>query len=77
LSGEKETDMRIAMMVAAALFLLVGVGLIPALSQDPKGKAGEIDFAKVQEEFMKLHTPGAEHKVFQEMAGEYSIKGKM
>jgi hypothetical protein len=69
--------MRIAMMVAAALFLLVGVGLIPALSQDPKNKSGDIDFAKVQEEFMKLHTPGEEHKVFQEMAGEYSIKGKM
>lgn len=69
--------MRIAMMMAAALFVVLGIGLIPALSQDPKAKGGDVDFSKVQEEFMKLHTPGTEHKVFQEMAGEYSIKGKM
>jgi hypothetical protein len=66
---------RVAIMCAAAL-LTVGFGLIPVLSQDPKG-SGDIDFAKVQEEFMKLHTPGDEHKMIQSWAGEYTIKGKM
>jgi hypothetical protein len=74
---EKETDMkRIAITSAAALFLVVGFGLIPVLSQE-KSKEGEIDFAKVHEEYMKLHTPGKEHQLLQSWAGEYSIKGKM
>jgi hypothetical protein len=65
---------RVAIMCAAALLLTVGFGLIPVLSQDGT-KAP--DMKKVQEEFMKLHTPGKEHEVLQGMVGEYSIKGKM
>lgn len=61
---------RFAYTMLAALFLLVCVNLIPALSQEKKDEPAE-------DPMMKLGQPGAMHKWLAEEVGDWTIEGKV
>jgi hypothetical protein len=64
---------NIAMIGAAVVLLLTGMGIGQAMSQE----GGAEDPAGGEQDWMKLHQPGEEHKALAADAGEYDIEARM
>lgn len=69
--------MKTFWMICAGLLIAVGVGLVPALSQDMGEDEGEDTSADDMEAWKKLQEPGDAHGIIGKLVGDWNMNFKM